>query len=131
MIRELEQVIRFLDPNDLDLNGRPKAVVALMLPWSEFQQVILKEHVFVHEATGHWLPTLEAALVSKYAMISLYRDREKKEYDAGDFRRLVRANYDRIDRPAVRRLADLIWKGAADEIERFIEIAPTDAPFPI
>ena len=131
-IREMEQVIRFLDPNDLDPSGRPKAVVDLMLPWSEFQQVILKEHVFVGEATGHRLPTLEAALVSKYAaMISLYRDREKKEYDAGDFRRLVRANYDRIDRPAVRRLADLIWKGADDEIDRFIELAPTDAPFPV
>jgi hypothetical protein len=75
---------------------------------------------------------LEAALVSKYAaMISPHRDREKREYDAADFRRLARANRGGIRNDDLRRIAELVWEGGADEIGRFIEIALSDAPFPI
>ena len=63
-------------------------------------------------------------------MVSRYRDRDKKEYDAGDFRRMVRANHDRIDRDDLRRLADRIWEGAGEEIEQFVEIAMRDGRFP-
>jgi hypothetical protein len=77
------------------------------------------------------LPTIEAALVSKYAaIISPYRDRERKEYDAGDFRRLVKANRDRIREADLRRLAGLVWENGADEILRFIELALSEQPFP-
>jgi hypothetical protein len=94
--------------------------------------VILNEYVIVDEDTQHRIPTVEAALVSKYAaIISPHRDREKKEYDASDFRRLVRANHDRLRREDVRRLAELVWEGGADEIERFVQIALSDEPFPI
>jgi hypothetical protein len=75
---------------------------------------------------------VEAAIASKYAaMISVFRDREKKEYDAGDFRRLVRANYGELKREDLRRLAGMIWEGGADEIDEFIETAVTDKPFSI
>ena len=131
-VTELSQVTRFMDPADLDSQGRPKPVIDLMLPWSPFQEVILKEYVIVDPATKHRLPTLEAALVSKYAaIVSSYRDREKKEFDAGDFRRLVKANRDRIDKDALRRLAGLTWEGGADEIERFVELALSNTPFPV
>jgi hypothetical protein len=131
-VRELSQVTRFADPADLDAEGRPKPVVDLMHPWSPFQELILKEYVFVDEATQHRLPTLEAALVSKYAaVVSPHRDIEKKEYDAGDFRRLVKANRARIREDDLRRLAGLVWEGGADEIVSFVAIALSDKPFPI
>ena len=131
-VQELSQVTRFSDPNDLDANSKPKPVVDLMQPWSPFQELILKEYVTVDEQTGHRLPTVEAALASKYAaIVSPFRDREKKEYDAGDFRRLVRANRDQIRDDDLRRLAGLIWEGGADEIEKFLKIALSDEPFPI
>jgi hypothetical protein len=132
IVRELSQVTRFLDPLDRGPDGQPKPIVDIMHPWSPFQEVILKEYVVVDEETQHRLPTLEAALVSKYAAIlSPFRGREKKEYDAGDFRRLVRANRDRIRTDDLRRLAGLVWDGGADEIERFVQIALSDEPFPI
>jgi hypothetical protein len=132
IVRELSQVTRFLDPLDLDPHGNPKPIVDLMHPWSPFQELILKEYVVVDEETQHRLPTLEAALVSKYAaMVSPYRDRDKREQDAVDFRRLIRANQDRIQSDILQRLANLVWEGGADEIGRFIEIALSDKPFPI
>ena len=103
IVRELSQVVRFLDPADLGPDGKPKAVIDLMQPWGKFQETILKHHVLVDEETQHRIPTLEAALVAKYAaMVSPHRDAVKREYDAGDFRRMVRANHDRIrhDEPA-------------------------------
>ena len=132
VVRELSQVTRFLDPLDLDSEGKPKPVVDLMHPWSPFQELILKEYVVVDEETQHRIPTVEAALVSKYAaMLSPHRDRDKKEQDAVDFRRVARANRDRIRSDDLHRLAGLVWEGGADDIDRFIEIALSDEPFPI
>ncbi|MGD9635336.1 MAG: hypothetical protein AB7G28_01025 [Pirellulales bacterium] len=132
VIHELSQVTRFLDPLDLDHEGKPKPVVDIMHPWSPFQELILKEYVLVDGETQHRIPTIEAALVSKYAsMVSPYRDRDKKEQDAVDFRRLARANREQVRLPDLRRLAELVWEGGAAEIERFVEIALSDEPFPI
>jgi hypothetical protein len=132
IVRELSQDTRFMDPLDIDPQGQPKPVIDLMHPWSAFQELILKEYVVVDEETQHRLPTLEAALAWKYAaMISPHRDRDKREYDAADFRRLVRANRDRILHDDLRRLASLIWENGADEIERFIQTALSDEAFPI
>jgi hypothetical protein len=132
IVRELSQVTRFMDPLDLDHEGHPKPLIDLMHPWSPFQELILKEYVLVDAETQHRLPTLDAALVSKYAaIVSPYRARDDKEQDAVDFRRLVRANRDRIRRDDLRRLAALVWEGGANEIERFVEIALSDKPFPI
>ena len=131
-VRELSQVTRFLDPGDLDAQGKPKPVLDLMHPWSPFQELILKEHVTVDEKTQHRLPTLEAALISKYAaIVSPYRDRDKKEYDAGDFRRIVRANHASIRRDALHRLAALVSEEAPQDIDLFLAIALSDKPFPI
>lgn len=132
VVRELSQVTRFGDPADVDAEGKPKQVIDLMHPWSPFQELILKEYVVVDQATQHRLPTLEAALVSKYAaIISPFRDREKKEYDAGDFRRLVKTNRDRIREDELRRLAALVWENGADEVIRFVHLAISDQPFPV
>lgn len=132
VVRELSQVIRFMDPSDLDPDGHPKPIVDLMFPWAPFQELILKEYVVVDDRTQHRLPTVEAALVSKYAaMLSPHRERDRKEQDAVDFRRLVKANRDQIQGEPLRRLARLVWEDGADEIERFIQIALSDTPLPI
>jgi hypothetical protein len=132
VVRELSQVVRFMDPKDLDSKGQPKPVIDLMLPWGKFQETILKEFVSVDRQTKHRIPTLEAALVAKYAaLVSGHRDSSKKSYDAGDFRRMVRANYDRIKRGDLVRLASEVWEQGGTEIEQFLEIAISDEPFPI
>ena len=130
LVTNCDVVVRFRDPNDLDHHGDPKPTIDLMLPWSKFQQTILKDFVKIDPATKHRIPRLEAALVAKYAaMISTFRNLEKKEQDAVDFRRMVRANIDNIDRKSLRQLADEVWEGGADEVERFLDTAKSNRPF--
>lgn len=132
IVKQFSEVVRFLDPSDPYPDGSLKPVIDLMMPWGPFQQTILNEFVIVDRKTKHRIPRLEAALVAKYApIISLHRSRDKKEYDAGDFRNMVRANYERIDRDALRRLADEVWEGGGKEILQFVEIAMSDEPFPV
>jgi hypothetical protein len=132
LVNDLSQVVRFMDPQDRYPDGQPKPVIDLMFPWGKFQETILKKHVVIDEETQHRIPSLEAALVSKYAsMISQHRDRAKKEQDAVDFRRMVRANHERINCDALRRLANQVWDGGGGEITHFLEIAISDQPFPV
>ncbi|MDP7269467.1 MAG: hypothetical protein QF408_15000, partial [Pirellulales bacterium] len=62
---------------------------------------------------------------------SPYRVREKKEQDAVDFRRIARANHNRLDQAALCRLAAIVWEKGDEEIEIFVQIAISDEPFPI
>ena len=128
----LSQVIRFLDQTDLDPEGKPKPVIDLMLPWGKFQETILEKHVVIDEETGSRYPTLEAVLASKYAaLVSPHRTREKKEYDAGDFRRVTLANEKSIDREALKQLGDQIWEKGGEEILMFVQRCLDDEPLPI
>lgn len=134
VVEELEPVVRFKDPADCFDDGHPKPVIDLMLAWSKLNEAILKDKAYVvHDAaTQHVIPTVEAALASQYAaLISDYRDREKKDYDAGDFRRIALANYDLVRREPLRHLGDLIWIGRGAELEEFLEIAKRGEAFPI
>lgn len=128
---ELSQVIRFADMQDCDSDGKPKPVIDIMLPWSPFQELILKEHVIEDQETGSRYPTIEAAVVSKYAaLVSPYRSAEKKAYDAGDLRRLIKANEKRIDRQRLQELGNLVWERGGEELKQFIDLALRDQPFP-
>ncbi len=130
--RELSQVVRFLDPADRDADDRPKPVIDLMLPWGKFQETLLKQYVVVNKETGHRIPTVEAAIVSKYAaLVSPWRDHDKKAYDGGDFRRMVRANREIIDRQKLTALAAEVWEKGGAEILEFVELALNEKPFPI
>lgn len=94
--RSLSQVVRFMDRGDPDEVGNPKPVIDIMLPWSEFQKTILLDHVLIDPESGNRIPTIEAAIVSKYAaLISPHRNIDKREYDAGDMRRIIKANLTR------------------------------------
>lgn len=129
---ELPQVIRFMDSTDLDHEGHSKPVVDVMCPWSPFQETILKEHVLIDESTGSRYPTVEAALASKYAaLVSPHRDRDKKEYDAGDFRKIARANQENIDRQRLSALASQIWERGGIEILEFIDLTLQNKPLPV
>jgi hypothetical protein len=128
----LSQVVRFLDPTDLDPEGKPKPVIDMMMPWGKFQETILEKHVRVDEETGSRYPTVEAVLASKYAaLVSPHRSRDKKEQDAVDFRRVVRANHSSIDREALRELCDQIWDRGSEEVLTFIQLTLDDKPLPI
>ncbi len=127
----LPQVVRFMDSGDLDQDGKPKPVVDLMMPWSPFQIAILKDHVRVDPETGHRLPTIEAAIVSKYAAyISPHRDWKKKQQDAVDMRQVVAANWKDIDRERLSALAGQVWEQGAAEILQFMQFAIENKPFP-
>lgn len=129
---ELPQVIRFMDSTDLDPDGYPKPVVDVMNPWSPFQETILKDHVLTDEATGSRYPTVEAALASKYAaLVFPNRDRDKKEQDAVDFRKIARANHKRVDRVVLSALASQIWERGGVEILDFIDLTLENKPLPI
>ncbi len=129
---DLPPVIRFVDDTDRDPDGHPKPVVDLMLPCAQFQKTILKKHVIFDPKTNSRYPTLEAALASKYAaLVSPFRNLEKKEQDAVDFRRIVRANHTRINRESLIELANEIWETGGPEILEFIELTLTDRPLPI
>ena len=129
---DLSQVIRFLDSTDLDPDGKPKPVVDLMLPWSKFQETILKDHVLSDSKTNSRYPTLEAALASKYAaIVSPNRSKDKKEQDTVDFRKLVRANHTQINRVSLSELGDQIWEKGGEEVLYFVELTLAEKTFPI
>jgi hypothetical protein len=129
-VSEVSQVVRFHDPGDLDGDGNPRPVIDIMLPWGEYQATILSQHVVVDDVTGDRIPTIEAAIVLKYAaIISPHRDIENREYDSGDLRRLVKSNYDDIDQAVVEKLANQVWEHGSQDIRRFIERALAGQPF--
>lgn len=129
-VRASEVVVRFMDPGELDADGRSKPVIDVMLPWSHLHAEVLKSQVVVDEATDDRVPTLEAALAAKYAaMVSPNRQPAKKAFDAGDFRNLVLSNADQIDSEELVRLAELVWEGATDDILDLLDAAKTDRPF--
>ena len=128
----LSQVVRFLDPSDVDADGKPKPVVDIMLPWGKYQKSILEKHVIVDKETGSRYPTVEAALVSKYgALVSPHRSEEKKEQDSVDFRRMVRANQATINREKLAELGNEVWEQGGEEIQRFMDLTMQDKPLPL
>lgn len=109
-------VTRFVDPTS------GEAVIDLMKPVDRVYQMVFRNCVSVGDA--YHIPTLEMALVSKYAaMISSNRTGGKKHTDAGDFFEIVQRCYDDIDRTKLRKLADLVYQGGGQEILEYVEDA--------
>ncbi len=131
-MQALKQVVRFLDASDPDHEGKPKPVIDLIMPWSKFQVTILDRFVVVDGQSGHHLPTLEAAIVSRYApLVSPVRIFAKKSFAAGDFRNLVSANHGKIDWKILESLASEVWEGGGAEILEFVQLAFDNQPFPV
>lgn len=129
---EYPQVIRFCDPGDVDSAGKPKPVINSMLPWSPFQETILRNHIVIDPQTGDRIPSLEAAIISKYAaVVSPNRAFDRKLQDAADLHRLIKTNHDAIDQTVLKSLADEVWDGGAIDILDFLTRALNDQPFDI
>lgn len=128
---ELPQVVRFMDETDLDHDGHAKPVVDIMLPWGKFQETILNHYVLVNEELRSRYPTVEAAIASKYAaLISPNRSRDKKAYDAADFRKITRANHKLLNRDILLVLGNQIWEKGGDELLNFVDLTIADQPLP-
>lgn len=131
VVRELSQVVRFMDPSDPDPDGNPKPVIDLMLPWGEFQKTILLDHVLIDPVSGNRIPTVVAAIVAKYAaVVSPFRAWMDQQQDSIDMRRIMKANDRQIDREELSALANQVWEGGGEEIQRYLELALKDQPFP-
>lgn len=106
-------VTRFLDP------VRKKSLIDLMKPSFDLLKDAFKHSVLVGKS--HRIPTLEMAIVSKFAaMVSPNREKDKKLIDGGDFYNMVRTNRESLDLRKLKRLAERVYKGAAGEITRFV-----------
>jgi hypothetical protein len=128
---ELAQVVRFMDETDLDPDGNAKPVVDIMLPWGKFQETILEQYVLVDEELRSRYPTVEAAIASKYAaLISPNRSRDKKAYDAADFRKIIRANHKKLNRDILLLLGNQIWEKGGDELLSYVDLTIADQPLP-
>jgi len=128
----LEIVIRFRDPGEIAITGEVKQVINIMLPSNDCYTAILREYHRTDPATGHRIPIIEAACASKFAaLVSPYREWEKKAYDAADLRSMMLPNKDIIDRALLSKLGDLVYVGGGIEIQEFLDLAINKKPFPI
>lgn len=111
--QDMTVVVRFRDP----ATGKP--VIDLMKPLEPVYQLALRSTVKVGT---YYIPSLEMALVSKFAaMTSPNRSYDKKLIDGGDFVNMVRKNLKDIDRAKLRRLADKVYPDGSKEILQMIE----------
>ncbi len=131
-IRDSPIVVRFADPGETHGGQAPQVVIDIMLPNDECQLSILNDCVRIDPATGHRLPTREAAMAAKYsAIVSPYREWVRKQQDAVDFRRIVLPDHDLVDHKEAHRLGELIFPGGGDELLEFIQLAIDQKPFPV
>ena len=106
-------VVRFVDPK------KKESLIDVMKPEQTVFQMAFKHTVAIGET--HRIPSLEMALVSKFAaMISPHRIAMRKMQDAADFMDIVVGNRDDIDLKKLRRLAEQTYKGGGKEITALV-----------
>ncbi len=98
--------------------GEPR--IDLMKPNQPLFRVAFRHTVKVGET--HQIPDLEFALVSKFAaMVSHYRDADKKMIDGGDFINIVKHNRADIELKKLVQLAERVYVGGGKEIRAMID----------
>lgn len=113
-VEDFPVVTRFRDPTT------DKPVIDLMKPLNDALSAVFKNSVAVRKS--HRVPTLEMALVSKFAaMVSPFRERTKKLQDVADFAAVVLYNRHKIDHKKLERLADLVYEGGRVEAIKLLE----------
>jgi hypothetical protein len=124
-------VVRFRDPGEVAIDGEMKQVIDLMRPVDDCYYEVLQHAHTVDEATGHPIPTLEAACACKFAaLVSPHREFSKKAYDGADLRSIFQPHFQTIDRDELHRLGELVYPGGGDEILEFLQLAIDQKPFP-
>jgi len=127
-----EVVVRFRDPGEVSITGEVMQVIDLMLPSNDCYQAVLDQYHRIDEATGNRIPIIEAACASKYAaIVSPYRQWDRKQQDAVDLRSIFVPNYDTIDRQLLDHLGNLVYEGGGKELLEFLELAKQQKPFPL
>jgi len=125
-------VVRFRDPGEIAIDGEMKQVIDAMLPSNLCDTAILDQFNTIDPVTGHRIPTIEAACASKFAaLVSSYREWNKKAYDAGDLRSIMLPNQATIDSGKLKQLGDLVYPDGGKELQEFLELAIAQKPFPI
>jgi len=131
-MQRLEVVVRFRDPGEIAIDREMKQVIDLMRPIDACYQAILKKHFLFDPKTGHRIPVIEAACASKFAaIVSPYRQWEKKQQDAVDLRSILLPNYETLNRKKLKSLGDLVYPGGGAELLEFLELAKNQKPFPV
>ena len=125
-------VVRFRDPGEIAITGEMKQVIDIMLPSNDCYRAILSKYHRIDEATGHRIPIIEAACASKFAaLVSPYREFEKKAYDGADLRSIMLPNKDTLDRGLLKQLGDLVYPDGGKELLEFLDLAINKKPFPV
>lgn len=128
----LEVVARFRDPGEIAITGEIKQVIDIMLPSNDCYAAILAQYHCIDESTGHRIPIIEAACASKFAaLVSPYRDFDRKQQDAVDLRNIMVPNKDTLDKAILQHLGDFVYPGGGAELLEFLELAINKKPFPI
>jgi hypothetical protein len=120
-VNDFPVVTRFVDP------ATGNVVLDVMKPTQTVYQIVFRHTVPVGDT--HEIPSLEMALVSKFAaMVSPNRTRAKKILDASDFVDVVVHNRDQLDVQKLKRLGDRVYPGGGDEVLRFVADIDEDRP---
>ena len=124
-------VVRFRDPGEVAIDGEMKQVIDIMLPSNACYQSILDQHHTLDATTGHRIPILEAACASKFAaLVSPYREWNKKQQDAVDLRVIMLPNANTLDRELLQQLGDLVYPEGGQELLQFLQLTIDKQPFP-
>ena len=125
-------VVRFRDPGEIAITGEMKQVIDIMLPSNDCYRAILSKYHRIDEATGHRIPIIEAACASKFAaLVSPYREFDKKQQDAVDLRSIMSPNKDTLDKLLLKQLGDLVYPDGGKELLEFLDLAINKKPFPV
>ncbi len=113
-IQDSPIVTRFVDP------ASNKSVIDVMKPAQEVYRIVFRHTVRVGKS--YRIPTLEMALISKFAaMTSRNRSQEKKLIDASDFINIVRKNANEIDRRKLRLLGNKVYPNGGREVLQMVD----------
>ncbi|MBM4070905.1 MAG: hypothetical protein FJ271_18425 [Planctomycetes bacterium] len=106
-------VTRFRDP------ANKKPLIDLMKPRHDALLAVFKNSILVGKS--HRVPTLEMALVSKFAaMVSPFRDDDKKLVDGGDFVNMVKHRAKSINLSKLKKLGEKVYRGGGAEISKMV-----------
>jgi hypothetical protein len=109
-----------------------KQVIDIMLPSNSCYQAVLKKYHRIDESKGHRIPIIEAACASKFAaLVSPYREWERKQQDAVDLRSIMVPNQATLDRSLLSELGDLVYPEGGRELLEFLQLAIDKKPFPV
>ncbi len=106
-------VTRFIDPAVDD------PVIDLMKPLQDLFRSVFRYSERVGKT--HRVPDLEMALACKFAaMVSPYREADKKLVDGGDFVNIVKYRAKSINLRKLKKLAEMVYKGGGTEIAKMV-----------